>query len=429
MAVPRGLWQRTEENPTGPCGLPEAVIVHSGLAMTLDRNVLMSCVAQGLGGLGMSIFDLKADGVGMPQRRLRQEERAFLARSLDHLAEWLDPEVWDDALAGACSGIRSRSRGMTDSHQNLLRVLGLRTRLGKLLASDVDGSAARYLLAQGFSLDARYWRSPMDALFFAACQQAAHEAMRSVFGDTETQYTKAFLTIMPEVVRSKVVKPLQGLASVLPEDFHLQFATVSMEGGKGGRDIQGADLAIVIGTMLYERPVWKVVLLQAKAEKSQGRSDVGHNEGAQLAEILSTGMGGYLFYPIVKRENVFIPTVRLAEHVFADAYGIRGEASLTDIDPCGTDGSAWDFASFVALEMRRSNATHPGRVFPTAQAVADALSLDRKRPLGVKPPQGLLIASTTPVLHVQEFRPLVGPEYTRRDTFGLPPPVDLTPSP
>lgn len=394
--------------------------------MPIDSSLVASRVDEVLGGMFASVMKLKARGVGMPQSRLRASERAFLTQSLTHLSEWLVEDPWNSALERAASAIRSKSRGAKSDDQNQWRLLGQRTGLDKLLSSEKDGEAAKYLLAQGLALDARHWHGHLDALFFAACQLAVHEAVRSVFGRIEVAYTEAFLRVLTKTVRESVVDPLRGLGPGLPEDLHLQFATASMQ---EGNDLQGADLAIVVGTLLYGKPMWRVVLLQAKSEKSQGKSEIGYKEGAQLAEILSTGMGAYLFYPKAKYEKIFVPTVRLAEHVFADAYKGLNDPEFGEIDPCGADGSAWDFASFVALEMRRPRVFGPGRVFPTVEAVADALSLGRERPLepARSQPKGLVVASASPALDVLEFWPRLKANYPESDFSGLP--GDLAPSP
>jgi hypothetical protein len=410
--------------------------------MKIEDGVLASRIEEVLGGMFVAIRELKSQGVGRPQAILVPSERAFLTQSLSRLSDWVVEELWRKALDDATFAARGTSRGSIGSFRNQWRLIGKETGLFEILASKTDGDAARYFLAQMLVAETRHWRDPLDCLFFAACQNAVHKAVRAEFGRTEPQYTRAFLRFLPEIVKEGIVEPFGELGSDLPEEFHLQFATASME-GPGNKDLQGADLAIVVGTLLYDRPVWRVVLLQAKSERARGKSSAGYKRGAQLAEILSTGMGAYLFYPKVVSERIFIPTVRIAEDVFADIHRSRSsscraslrrtgihfakkhsiETRWVNIDPCGgVEGPAWDLASFIALEMRRPRSFGPGRVFPSVKAVADALSIGRERPIeGLSGrPRNLLIASTSPRLDVLEFQPIIHADYASWSFSGLP---------
>lgn len=398
--------------------------------MHIDDYEVALRINEVLGGMFGHILKYKTLGVGRSQDVLLPSERAFLARSLNRLSDSVVEGPWQKALHDTASAVQSNNRGAISPFQNRWRMIGQQIGLSKILAVKADGEAARYFLAQMLFLEALHWRNPLDCLFFAACQNAVHKALRSEFGGTETQYTQAFLSVLPQIVRDNIVKPFNELTSGLPRRCHLQFATASMQ-GPGNKDLQGADLAIVVGTLLCRKPVWRVVLLQAKVETSRGKSNVGYKRGAQLAEILSSGTGAYLFYPKPEAKKIFIPTVRLAEEVFADVYDKPGKPKFGNIDTCGADGSAWDFAAFIALRMRRPTASDPGRVFRSTEAVASALSIGRELPLDGKQdrPKGLLIASALPQLDVLEFLPLLEANYPTSDFAGLPGISDPIPKP
>ena len=368
-------------------------------------------------GKQVAVLGHKRSGIGLPHDTLSAGEASFLGRALRRLRCRVVPELLDPELEAASEAVR-------------LPVLpGRRPRSGwRALAEETNLHAhvvraadlVKYFIAQVVSLDVRIWPADNDALFFAACQLAVHQAYHNEFKNTEPDYTRSLWRVFPDVIENYVIDILRRNGGEPPNGIFLHFATAWMGVGK---DLQGSDLAFVVGTKLHGKPVWRVVLVQAKREKARGYADVSYKDGAQLAEILATGMGFYLFYPIVHCGKSFIPTVRLAEDVFEKIHDPASPESIDAVESCGGGGTAWDLASFVALEMTRPETFGIGRIFQSVEAVADALSLGRKGPLeavGTKArrPAYLFVASTSPDLDVLEFRPLLEQDYGNFKFFG-----------
>lgn len=151
------------------------------------------------------------------------------------------------------------------------------------------------------------------------------------------------------------------------------------------RDIAGADLALVVGVRVLGVPRYRVVLMQAKHEHPDWwrQGNVGHKKGAQLSELLSSGMGYYLFYPkpmedpALGRETRLMPVVRSAEAVFRDvAHSIIPGSRYRVNIYSDSDGrvDAMDFAQFLSVAMC-GDTLDIGRLFPTVPSVADALGV------------------------------------------------------
>ncbi len=153
------------------------------------------------------------------------------------------------------------------------------------------------------------------------------------------------------------------------------------------KDHMGADLAIVVGASVLGLPRFRVVLIQAKHAdaRQRDRANVGRNEGRQLDNLLSTGMGYYLFYPRVVTDaegcdTRLLPTLRPAPAVFADVATAASTSNRYMVG-CHADrvGSvdATDFAEFVASRMAGDDLS-VGRLFPCAQSAAAALEVKGK---------------------------------------------------
>lgn len=230
------------------------------------------------------------------------------------------------------------------------------------------------------AVDIRKWQDPVRAILFAAGLHATHDAMRgrrTVEPNLNQMildgYRNAFRIILDGYRREK---------ACLPPDKFLHAGIASMQ---EKTDIAGADLALVVGTRVFGIPRYRVVLLQAKHEQSgqTRQGDVGYGNGDQLAELLSSGMGFYMFYPaavedpFLGRETRLLPVVRSAEAVFADAaqFGSpRGRYKVNMFSDRDGNVDATDFTQFLSFLMC-SDVLNVGRLFPTVSSVADALGV------------------------------------------------------
>lgn len=236
-----------------------------------------------------------------------------------------------------------------------------------------------YLVAQTLAMSPRYWDDPVQAILFTAVQYGLEVALRRRRGKPEPLRTEAVVHHMQSAVEHRVVPAMDRARAHLPDTHTLDLGVASMQ---EGRDLLAADLAVVAGVHVLGRPMYRVVLFQAKTVTTTGRADVGRNEGRQLDAFLSTGMGWYLLYPEHARSGAFIATVRPAVEIFREVWADRSAPAFTAVEACGGEGSpAWDFASFVSIAMSSGSDLSLGRLFPTAEAAAGALSGDRKRPL------------------------------------------------
>lgn len=293
------------------------------------------------------------DGVGRVDDRvkLRPEEKALLAEGSISLAEGMargrqDPAVVEEA--------------------------------------DRDSAWQTHLTA----IDILAWGKPAHALIYAAAQESAHAGLHKG-GLDEEKITESILTTFGTSLGTFVTAYGDSDRSLPPGSF-LHACTASMQTHK---DELGADLAIVVGTNVLGAARYRLVLFQAKRATSRCTADVGQNEGTQLDEILSSGMGFYLFYPepllVPSRGGKpegggrMLPTVRSAEAVFSDVWSPEDFSYVVNCyaDAAG-NADAVDFAQFLALAMTGED-LRIGRLFPNIDAVVSALQLGG-RPLATR---------------------------------------------
>lgn len=276
------------------------------------------------------------------------------------------------------------------------------------------------------AMDIRKWQDPVRAILFAAGLHASHDAMRgrrTVEPNLNQMildgYRNAFRTILDGYRREK---------ACLPPDKFLHAGIASMQEKK---DIAGADLALVVGTRVLGIPRYRVALVQAKHEQS-GRTRqgyVGHGQGEQLAELLSSGMGFYMFYPAavedpsLGRETRLLPVVRSAEAVFADtaqSASPRGRYNVRIFSNRDGNVDATDFAQFLSSVMC-SDVLSVGRLFPTVSSVAEALGVP-DRPLA---PEIVAVDVTGRLSCHELLERLRGGGYNVDEDFSFPVEDDL----
>lgn len=323
------------------------------------------------------VISSKGEGIGMSPTTLTPQERAVLEQGRRRFASAGVQDVWGRALWDKWRRIGPPSLPKEPAAEGrLLRicsfVLGLEP--GE---NESEVAVRQYLLAQFLSMHADRWPDPVKAILYAAAQAASHMVSRDCQDKSEVETS----TLLTERLQANVIQAIRSVnkaRSPLPPGSFLDFGSASMQ---GWRDLQGADFAIVVGTVVLGRPMFRVVLFQAKKGKSRGSADASHGDGSQLDELLSTGMGHYIFYPVTFHGKAFITTVRSAEDVFRDVW-VSDNPPRFNVDTCAGSGeAAWDFAAFLAVAMTSPDDLACGRLFPDADAVAEALSVGRKKPL------------------------------------------------
>lgn len=244
-------------------------------------------------------------------------------------------------------------------------------------ASDSKIVEREYLLSHLCSMKVDHWKDPAKAIIYAAAQAASHQVSLTCQGKSEVETSVA----LTQEIRANIVRVIDAInkeQTPLPPGSFLDFGSASMQGWK---DWQGADFAVVVGTVVLGRPMYRVVLFQAKWNSSREYADISHKDGQQLDDILSTGMGYYVFYPKTFHGKAFITTVRSAEDTFTDVWGADKSPCFNVNTRVGRGQAAWDFALFLAAGMASSEDIRFGRLFPDEKSVAEALSIGRTKPL------------------------------------------------
>jgi hypothetical protein len=236
--------------------------------------------------------------------------------------------------------------------------------------------ARAFIAEQVMSLDPYHWGDPIRAAINAGAQVGIHRAMAGQGGKREEEINRMLIDGMLSFLGREFVPAFVRSQAILPAGRTLDFASASMQGTAG--DHHDSDLALVVGTKVANVPRYRVVLLQAKKSTGHRIADVSYGEGRQLDGILSTGMGFYLFYPKPTDEGVLPPTVKSAERVFAEARSQY--PAMSGVSVAGSH--AWDFGTFVAGAMT-SRGVRTGRIFPSEDAVVEALLARRTRPLEI----------------------------------------------
>ncbi|MGY2049120.1 hypothetical protein [Methylobacterium sp. JK268] len=337
--------------------------------------------------LAASTYARKQAGFGVLPPSLAAEEAAVLresrsrlldasygAKPVEGVAALLD-EVAEVLRAGAAPG----GEGTT-----WLGFMGLDRGTARSAARADEGRD--YVLAQYRAIQAHLWTDPAQAVVFAAAQAAVHHTLSTTQGQEEPEVTVDLMKEFTGNIRNVVIDAMERERVPLPEGSFLDVATASMT---NRRDRLGADFAVVTGFLSRGVTRYRVALFQAKWDDGRGRlADVSHRSGAQLDELLATGMGYYVFYPRVGRTGgkarpVFLPTVRAAGDVHRDVHPGPGRF-VPKVSTCVGAASgdvAWEFAAFLALALASPRAGGFGRLFDTPEEVARILSGGRRRPL------------------------------------------------
>ena len=337
---------------------------------------------------------LKATGVGWPGPIARNSDLVFLRHNNERLRKHAHrPTRYERQVDEFIKG--DEASGFGASEEEICQLLG---------CSPEDIRSAvnerRYLLDQFLMMGPRHWHDPALSMLYSACQAACHEIFWRTVRETEPSITNLLAAEVRSTLGRDFADVLRKQGVGLPCGSSLTFGTAFMQGWE---DRLGSDIAIVLGTTIEGRPMYRVVLLQAKMESAAGDADVYRDAGSQLNELLATGMGYYLFYPRVwqNEQRFFLPTVRRAENVFRDVWA-GSEAPARKVDTCYgmvARDVAWDLPTFVSIAMVSQNARGCGRVFPDVESVCDALS-DEKRRLTTF----VAYSDLTDRLHVRDFQ-------------------------
>lgn len=130
-----------------------------------------------------------------------------------------------------------------------------------------------------FAVDVQQWKSPASAALYVAAQLAVHIG----FNDPSANETSINSIIFSQLgsALEGIVRAYESSGCVLPPGESLHFGRASMQKHS---DELGSDLAIIVGLDVHGVRRFRVVLFQAKNEKSRSRNVayVGHNSGAQL---------------------------------------------------------------------------------------------------------------------------------------------------
>jgi len=343
--------------------------------------------------LAGSVRDVKLDGVGCLPTSLRDADANFLNWNSTLLGRYLDDEARSARLDRIARKFRDEPSGRFS--ETYAYMMGVST-------ADLTGEweARKYVVEQVSAMTAGLWKDPVNAFLYTSAQAAAHDVSRRCIGEPEPSVTEHLRLKLEWVLDNGLFQVLKQQHVGLPEGSRLEFGAASMQGHS---DYLGSDLALVVGTRVCGRPMYRVVLLQAKWESKQhpGVADVSQNNGGQLDELLSTGMGFYLFYPRITKERSFVMTVRRAEDVYRDvwSWGDRADYGVDVSQARGGGARAWDLPLFLAGALTDSCPDGVGRLFPDVESVCSALLDDRKVPLRSR----VIYFDTTGCLKIHSF--------------------------
>ncbi|PWI54412.1 hypothetical protein B5K03_09510 [Rhizobium phaseoli] len=319
-----------------------------------------------------AVVDAKGEGIGASHSTPTSQELEALEQGARRLVSAGVQDGWGQAHRDKWTHSRLADWNEDPFFKICSTVMGL-----KRGAPERELIERDYLMKQFLSMHANAWSDSAKAILYAAAQAASHEVSRTCQGRSEVE-TSAKLTERIGANIHRIIDAVNASATPLPSGVFLDFGSASMQ---GWRDWQGADFAIVVGTTVLGRPMYRVALFQAKWEIARGKTNVSHGDGGQLDEIHSTGMGYYVSYPNTFHGRAFFTTVRPVPDVFRSVWESEDPPSF-DIDTCHDRGqAAWDFAAFLAIAMTSQDDLSCGRLFPNAQAVSDVLSLGRDKPL------------------------------------------------
>ncbi|MGY6281922.1 hypothetical protein ACXIT0_03430 [Methylorubrum extorquens] len=329
-------------------------------------------------------------------RRLSQAQRRVLRAGLERMAasevrggvDAAARQVLDAMAAPATAAQGTAWRGLAPT-------LGLAA--GALDADQAIAEGRHYLVAQLLAMSPKHWSDPVGAILFSAAHYGLEVALRRKRSKPEPLKTEALLHHLHSAVEEHLIPAMDKSGAHLPEACTLDLGTASMQ---EGRDLLAADLAVVAGVNVLGRPMYRIVLFQAKNVTATGAADIGRDEGRQLDRLLSTGMGCYLFYPAAAARGSFIPTVRTATAVYREVWDDAFPPAFGRVDAYGDERApGWDFAAFVSVAMSSARDLTLGRLFFDAESAARALADDRKQPLAA----ALIAFDRTGSLRLRDF--------------------------
>lgn len=354
-------------------------------------------VIRAFGRMRATVAQGKLAGASSLPKRLTERQQCVLRAALERLyAGGVRPGLAEDARGGL--GVMASSGEVTGKGagwRRLAPTLGLGAGAFDQDRAGMEGR--HYLVAQMLAMSPRYWDDPVQAILFAVIQYGLEVALRRARSKPEPVKTEALLHFIQSAVELRVIPAMDAAKAALPETHTLDIGTASMQ---EGRDLLAADLAVVAGVHVLGRPMYRIVLFQAKNATATGSADVERNEGRQLDTLLSTGMGWYLFYPAFARSGAFITTVRPATDVFREVWDTRRGPAFRNVDAYGGEHApGWDFATFVSIALSSESDLSLGRLFPDAETAAKALADDRGRPLAAD----LIATDRTGRLSLRDF--------------------------
>lgn len=318
------------------------------------------------------VVEAKRAGIGVLPPGIRKPDLDFLAANQKRLVNALEGRKFDARVAQVL-GLDSNLKNSN------FKKLCLEIMETKPEEADANWKTRGYLVTQFLAMTAGLWLNPSRAMLYSAIQAASHLTFKTCRGQSENETTVTFTSQLRSLLGDRFIATLNREKIHLPPGSFLEFGTASMQGWK---DRLGSDFALVVGTIVEDIPVYRVAVFQAKWERIRGSANVSQGDGSQLHELLTSGMGYYVFYPRAFDDKAFIASVRSAESVNSDVHPPSGRPKF-DVDVCCSQNRydlAWDFATFVTVAMT-SPEDSVGRVFKDIDAVADALSKDRKKPL------------------------------------------------
>jgi hypothetical protein len=327
--------------------------------------------------VGSKVLEVKGAGGGLLPATLPPSAASFLMQNRSLLLSIMEDSVVERRLRRWIEGL-SNPEDQTSRAQRLRRILGLSS--GGISAESCCDEGRDFLLVQLAGFFTETWRDPLACLLSVACQVAVHRTLMTSGSKVESEITSELSSHLKGFLAREVVPAFRHSSARFLDGQSLEILTASMQ---GHRDFLGSDLALVVGVNVLGVPRYRAALLQAKRSEPNFKADVSEGEGAQLDELLSTGMGFYLFYPPAAAGGRFLPVVRSAEGVFRDVRESSGSGRVPILTNQNGTETASELSTFVSVAMGSRTAIPPGRLFPDARSLTVALSSGRAKPLEV----------------------------------------------
>lgn len=368
-------------------------------------------VVAAFGRMRLAVLRGREAGVARLPPELSSSQSDLLRSGLDRLGAGERPDMIRRTARSILHDLGTPLGPRTRQWAEHAKVLGLVP--GRFDPALAEEEGRHYLLAQALAMSPKRWADPVHAILYTTLQYALELSLRQKLLRPEPLKTEALLHHLQSALEHRVIAPINRSGAHLPSRRSLDFGTASMQ---AARDVLAADLAVVVGVRVHGRPVYRVVLFQAKRASAGGRVNLGPGGLRQLDVLLSSGMGWYLLYP--SKRDGFFATVRPAGQLFAEFWSAPRHRGTPRLSAFGSKGrEAWDLASFVSMAMTSDSDTSLGRLFPDAASAAAALSDGGRQPL-----VGDVVAyDTTGSLRLRDFiDELDGRGYRTRRVRTLP---------